>query len=70
MNAKETALSTLTDLVIDYLYYDRKGDEELTQQEMQELIESGELTAAEIVERFTDALDKAIKENFNVRNRQ
>jgi len=63
-NWKDNALLLITDLVSDYLYYDRKGSEVLPLTEMEKLIESGALTADEIIARFSVDIKKAIKENF------
>lgn len=59
---KHSFLDAVDDAVSDLCYYDRNGDEELTSQDVRELIESGEVTVDEIAE----AVKKAIRENFEV----
>lgn len=44
------------DLVINFMSYDRKGDEELPRGEIQEALEAGEITLEEIVETFSREL--------------
>ena len=57
---KSHALNVVSDLVADYLYYNRKEDEDLSCAEMDQLIDSGDLTADEIIERFSIELRKKI----------
>ena len=56
----ETLENTIKDMVSDLLYYDRKEDEDLPVGAIEKMITDGELTQAEIVERFQEELDKAI----------
>jgi hypothetical protein len=49
-------LDTVTDLVSNFLFYDRKDDEDLPRGSIEEAIEKGEISAAEIVERFRKCL--------------
>lgn len=49
---REIVLDTVEDLVRDFLYYDRKEDEDLPRDEIEAAIEAGEITADEIVEAF------------------
>jgi len=51
---------TITDLVKDFLYYDRKEDKELPRGVIEKAIESGELTVEEIVDTFKTNLIKGI----------
>lgn len=57
---KQVILLTVDDLVANFLYYDRKEDEELPLDAIEEAIIGGEITYVEIVERFVDALGKGI----------
>lgn len=59
---KQLALDTITDLVADFLYYDRKNDDELSRENIKTLLESKELTKEEIKEHFNKALDEALEE--------
>lgn len=56
MNRKEKILLTLEDSVSDFLYYDRKGDEELSIGEIQAAIKAGEISVDEIVAKFREKL--------------
>ena len=53
---------TVDDLVGDFLYYDRKNDEELEQGVIEAAIEDGVITEEEIVEMFRTALRKGLGE--------
>ena len=57
---RQTILSTVTDLVSDFLYYDRKDDEELPRGSIREAVEAGEITEAEIVAHFAKTLSEKI----------
>lgn len=57
---RETILNTVNDLVSDFLYYDRKEDEDLPRDAIQDAIKAGEITEAEIVAAFADALRKGL----------
>ena len=56
MKKKDIALNTLSDLVADYLYYDRKDDEDLPRGAIQTLIEEGDLKVEIIVAHFKKIL--------------
>ncbi len=51
-------LLTLQDLVSNFLYYDRKEDEELPRGEIEDAIEAGEISLDEIVAKFREELEK------------
>lgn len=55
---KELALGTIDDMVADYAHYDRRNDDELSKANLNHLIESGELTKKEIIDRFTKAVNE------------
>ena len=57
----DIALDTLTDLVADYLYYDRKEVEDLPRGSIQILIEEGDLEIEIIVAHFREALIAALE---------
>ena len=49
-------LGVVDDLVANFLYYDRKGDEELPMGAIEEAVKSGEVTVDEIVAGFRKGL--------------
>lgn len=51
---------TVDDLVSNFLYYDRKEDEDLPRGAIDEFIETGGVTVAEIVEWFDESLNRAL----------
>jgi len=54
---KQIILDTIDDLCTDFLYYDRKEDEELSADALNEAILSGEITIDEIVNKFRSCLE-------------
>lgn len=60
---KENILNTIDDLCSDFLYYDRKEDEELSFDDIQEAVKSGEITIDEMVERFKNNLENTLNNN-------
>lgn len=50
----------ISDLVADFLYYDRKEDEDLPNGQIEEDIASGETSVNEIVELFRHKLEEGI----------
>ena len=60
MASKETVLETVDDLVSDFLYYDRKEDEDLPRGKIEAMVSRGEITVDEIVERFSIEIRKAL----------
>jgi hypothetical protein len=52
---------TVEDLVADFLYYDRKSDPELPQEEIQDAIKNSELTPEDIVDWFRAELLRRMK---------
>jgi hypothetical protein len=57
---RDIILGTVSDLVANFLYYDRKGDEDLPRGQIEEAIENKEITADEIVELFKKELENNI----------
>lgn len=55
-------LNTVKDLVSDFLYYDRKEDEDLPRGAIEEAIEYGVITRAEIYTAFQKELEKGLEE--------
>ena len=58
---KQTILDTISDLCSDFLYYDRKGDEELSVEQLNEAVKSGEITVDEMVAEFRKHLENTFK---------
>ena len=56
MNHKEIILSAVDDLVAEFLWYDRKEDEDLPRGTIQDAIAAGEVTIAEITAQFHASL--------------
>jgi len=53
---KEHIFGSVEDLVSNFLYYDRKEDEDLPVGKIEELIEDKTISIDELVERFRQAL--------------
>ena len=60
---KEMILLTIDDLCSDFTYYDRKEDEQLSKEQLNESVKSGEITIDEMVERFR----KNLEETYNIK---
>lgn len=58
---KQIILFTIDDLVANFVYYDRKEDEDLTAQQLYEAFNLGEITIDQMVERFREGLEKHFK---------
>ena len=56
MIVKQTILDTIDDLCSDFLYYDRKEDENLTMELLNKAVEDGEITVKEMVDKFESCL--------------
>lgn len=54
---KEIILATIEDLVAELCYYGRKEDEELSEAQLDQAIESGEITIDEMVAEFRKHLE-------------
>lgn len=59
---KELILINVRDLVTNFLYYDRKEDEELEYGEIEKAIKEGTITFEEIVNAFAENLKEQIDE--------
>jgi hypothetical protein len=58
---KQTILDTISDLCSDFLYYDRKEDEDLTMEQLDEAVKNGEITIDEMVAEFRKNLENTFK---------
>lgn len=57
---RDIILASINDLVVNFTYYDRKEDEDLSYEDLQAAIEEGEITIDEIVEKFRKQLVKEL----------
>lgn len=57
----EKIQNTISDLISNFLYYDRKEDEELPVGAIEDSISSGETTVDEIVSQFREEFLRGIK---------
>jgi hypothetical protein len=53
---KNLILDTVDDLVTDFLYYDRKDDDELTLEMLENAIEDKIITIEDVVKKFREVL--------------
>lgn len=58
---KQTILNTIKDLCLDFLYYDRKEDEDLTEDDLHDAVKSGKITVDEMVAEFRKNLEGEFK---------
>jgi len=58
--SKEKLANTISDMVSNLLYYDRREDEDLTLDEMNNLINSHEVDVNWIVAQFEKELERAL----------
>lgn len=54
--ARELIFVTIEDLAADFMYYDRKGDESLPRDAIEEAVAQGKITVDEIVDKFRRSL--------------
>lgn len=59
---KEIILNKIDDLCADFLYYERKEDEELTVDKLNDAVKSGEITIDEMVEKFKENLENTFND--------
>lgn len=60
MNKRALILAAVEDIVADFMYYDRKEDEELPAGVIEQAVKSGEVTTDVIVAVFRDNLERSI----------
>lgn len=58
---KETIINTIKDLCADFLYYDRKEDEDLSADDLEEAVKNGTVTIDEMVETFRKQLEDTLR---------
>ena len=59
--AKENILNTVKEMVVDFIYYDRRGDEELPIGAIEIELEKGNITIDDICKHFRSALMQAVE---------
>lgn len=57
---RQLILTHVADLVSDFLYYNRKEDEDLPVGAIQDAVGEGEITADEIVAKFRECLESGL----------
>lgn len=58
---KKIILATISDLCSNFLYYDRKEDEDLSMEQLNEAVKNGEITIDEMVAEFRKHLENTFK---------
>lgn len=58
---KQLILDVISDLCSDFLYYDRKEDEQLSDERLNDAVKNGDITIDEMV----DAFRKHLEDTFN-----
>ena len=58
---KEEVIATIGDLCSDFLYYDRKEDEDLSMDKLNKAVADGEVTVDEMVAEFRKNLENTFK---------
>lgn len=61
MTQKEYILATVQDLCANFLYYDRKEDDDLSTEDLEDAVKNGIITIDEMVEEFRNQLEKNLK---------
>jgi hypothetical protein len=61
---KQTILDTIEDLCSDFLYYDRKGSESLSIEDLNEAVRTGEVTIDEMVAEFRKHLENTFNDGL------
>ena len=61
MSKRQRILDTVIDMVTDFLYYDRKEDEELPRGAIDAEVKEGRITVDEIVSEFREELVKGLE---------
>lgn len=62
INKRQDILNVIHDMVSNFLYYDRTGDEDLGDGDIQENITAGNITIDEMVEEFKRCLTEKLME--------
>jgi len=57
---KQIILNVVQDLCSNFLHYDRKGDEDLSSEQLKEAVKDGTITIDEIVAEFRKNLEERL----------
>jgi len=57
MGVKQIIIATIDDLCSDFLYYDRKNDDSLSMEQLNQAVKDGEITIDEMVAEFRKHLE-------------
>lgn len=57
---KEIIMRTIDDMILDFLVYDRKDDEYLPRDVIEDMVKNGDLDIDEMIDRFKDSLIASI----------
>lgn len=60
---RQLIIDTIDDLVSSFLYYDRKEDEDLPRDEIEDAVKSGEITVDEMSECFRTKLEAGLNDH-------
>ena len=60
MTSKKVVLDTISDLITNFLYYNRKEDEDLPVGSIESMVIDGEITIEEILQAFEKELREAL----------
>lgn len=58
---KQIILNVISDLVSDFVYYDRKEDDYLPRDSIENAVLSGQITVDEMVEQFRKSLTESLE---------
>jgi len=58
---KQTILNAISDLSANFLYYDRKEDEELSMEQLNKAVADGEITIEEMTAEFRKHLENTFE---------
>ena len=60
---RDLILNKVKDLCSDFLYYDRKEDEDLSPEQLRAVVASGEVSVDDMVQQFRECLEASLSEN-------
>lgn len=61
ITARQDILDAISDIVSDFVYYDRKDDDSLSSEELRTAVNRGEITIDEMVNEFRRHLENTFK---------
>ncbi len=59
-NKRQTILNTVSDLTLNFLVYDRKGDESLSRKDLKEAFANGVVTVDEVIALFKKEIEATL----------